>query len=190
MKKIKLLFAGAILFGIGISTANAQVKPRVENQQDRIHQGVKSGELTKREAADVREDQKDLHQDVKLAKADGNITPGERKIISKEENQNSREIYRLKHNSRDKNTVVAPVKPRVENQQDRIQQGVKSGELTKKEAADVREDHKELQQDVKLAKADGSITTGERKVIAKEENKDSREIYRLKHNAPERKKAK
>lgn len=190
MKKVKVFFASAILFGVSISSTNAQVKQHAENQQDRIHQGVKSGELTKKEATDVREDQKDLRQDVNLAKYDGHITTGEKKIINKEENQNSREIYRLKHNSRERKPGNAPVKQRAENQQDRIQQGVKTGELTKKEAANVRDDEKDLRQDVNLAKSDGKITAGERKTINKEENQNSREIYRLKHNRPERKRAK
>lgn len=190
MKKVKLLFASAILFGFGINSANAQVKQRAENQHDRIHKGVKSGELTKKEAGDVREDQKDLRQDVNLAKSDGQITPGEKKIINKEENQNSREIYRLKHNGRERKPGTVPVKKRAENQQDRIQQGVKTGELTKKEATDVREDQKDLRQDVNLAKSDGKITAGERKTINKEEKQNSREIYRLKHNKAERKRAK
>jgi hypothetical protein len=102
MKTKKILLIATILFGLGITGANAQVKHRAENQHDRIHQGVKSGELTKKEAADVREDHKELHQDVMLAKSDGKITKGERKIITKEENKDRREIYRLKHNKRER----------------------------------------------------------------------------------------
>ncbi|MBA2250060.1 MAG: hypothetical protein H0W12_07690 [Chitinophagaceae bacterium] len=76
----------------------------------------------------------------------------------------------------------AQVRKRAENQHDRIHQGVKNGTLTKNEAKDVREDQKDLRQDVKLAKSDGKITKGERKIIRKEENQNSREIYRKKHN--------
>ncbi len=100
--KTKFLLVTVLALGMGITTTNAQISKRAENQHDRIHQGVKSGELTKKEAKDVREDQKDLHQDVKLAKSDGKVTKGERKIITKEENRNSREIHRLKHNGRER----------------------------------------------------------------------------------------
>jgi uncharacterized protein YoaH (UPF0181 family) len=101
--KTKFLVAIALVLGLSISSADAQIKHRAQNQHHRIRQGVKSGELTKREAQDLREDHKDLHQDVKLAKSDGKVTAGERKIIKKEERKDSREIYRKKHNSRDRN---------------------------------------------------------------------------------------
>ncbi len=100
--KTKFLVAIALVLGLGISSADAQVKQRAHNQHHRIKQGVKSGELTKREAQDLREDHKELHQDVKLAKSDGKITAGERKIIKKEARKDSREIYRKKHNNRDR----------------------------------------------------------------------------------------
>lgn len=98
--KTKFLAALAFLFFIGLSSAGAQIKHRAQNQHLRIRQGFKSGELTKREAIDLREGHKELHEDVKLAKSDGKITAGERKIIKKEARKDSREIYRKKHNNR------------------------------------------------------------------------------------------
>ncbi|MEO6220278.1 MAG: hypothetical protein ABIO81_07615 [Ginsengibacter sp.] len=101
--KTKFLGAIAILFCLGVNSADAQIKHRAQNQNHRVRQGVKSGELTKREVRDLREDRKDLRQDVKLAKSDGKVTAGERKIIKKEQRKDSREIYRKKHNNRDRN---------------------------------------------------------------------------------------
>ncbi|MEO6453856.1 MAG: hypothetical protein ABIN97_07295 [Ginsengibacter sp.] len=100
--KTKFLLIAAILFGMGMSNADAQVKQRSHAQKQRIHQGVKSGELTKAEKKNLIADRKEIHQDVKLAKADGKITAGERKIIKKEQKKESREIYRKKHNNRDR----------------------------------------------------------------------------------------
>src|SRR5450755_825671 len=98
--KTKFLIVAAIALGLGISSADAQIRHRAHTQHQRIRQGVKSGELTKGETKSLVKDQKDLHQDIKLAKSDGKITPGEKKIITKEENKDSREIYRKKHNAR------------------------------------------------------------------------------------------
>lgn len=64
----RILSIAAIVFCFGISTASAQVNQRAENQNDRIHQGVKSGELTKKEAVNLRASQKNLHQDIEMAK--------------------------------------------------------------------------------------------------------------------------
>jgi hypothetical protein len=100
--KSKFLLIAALVIGASVSSADAQIRHRAQNQHQRIKQGVKSGELTRPEAKNLRGDQKDLHQDIKLAKSDGKITRKERKIIRKEEKKDSREIYRKKHNKRDR----------------------------------------------------------------------------------------
>lgn len=100
--KAKFFLVLIIAFGFGVTSASAQVRKHAANQHTRIHQGVKSGELTRNEARNVRGNEKDLHQDIKLAKSDGKISRNERKIIRKEERKNSREIYRKKHNERER----------------------------------------------------------------------------------------
>ncbi len=102
MKTGKLFLAGAIMFSMGISAADAQIKGHAQNQKERIKQGVKSGELTRNETQNIIQDEKEIKQDVKLAKADGDITHDDRNIILKEQKQVSREIYRKKHNCRDR----------------------------------------------------------------------------------------
>jgi hypothetical protein len=82
--------------------------------------------------------------------------------------------------------VDAQIRHRAQNQHHRIKQGVKSRELTRQEARNLRQDQKDLHRDIKLAKSDGKITRKERKIIQREENKDSREIYRKKHNKRDR----
>lgn len=99
----KFLLATAIICALGINSADAQIKKSARNQHGRIKQGVKSGELTKAEAVNLRQDQKEIRQDVKLAKADGQVTGEEKKIIRKEQRQASHKIYRKKHNNRDRN---------------------------------------------------------------------------------------
>jgi len=101
--KPHFILTGAIIIALGVNTANAQIKHRSQAQKHRIKQGVKSGELTKAETANLIHDRKEIHQDVKLAKSDGKVTPGEKKIIRKEVNHESQEIYRKKHNNRDRN---------------------------------------------------------------------------------------
>jgi len=84
MKRVKFLLAGAIFFSMGISAADAQIRDHAQNQNERIKQGVKSGELTKNETQNIIQDEKEIRQDIKLAKADGDITHDEKKIILKE----------------------------------------------------------------------------------------------------------
>ena len=76
------------------------VRERQINQHARIRQGVRSGELTRGEAAKLRSEQRDIRQDKKMAKSDGQVTPAERRHIAREQNKASRDISRLKHNNR------------------------------------------------------------------------------------------
>lgn len=100
--KAKFLLIFAIALGLGPTSTNAQIRHRAVNQHQRIKQGVKSGELTKAEAKNLRGNEKDIHQDIKAAKSDGKVTAAERKDIKKDERKNSREIYRKKHNERER----------------------------------------------------------------------------------------
>lgn len=100
--KSKIIFS-AILMALVINNADAQTVRRARNQHQRIKQGVRSGELTRAEAVNLRTDQKEIRQDVKEAKADGVVTPEERKEVRQDQRQASRKIFRKKHNNRDRN---------------------------------------------------------------------------------------
>ena len=112
--KIQLALATAMILGSAI-TMNAQtptstttppapkneVNSRMENQHDRIQQGVKSGELTKKEAKNLKTDQKNIHNQVAADRAanGGKLTKGEKAQVNKEMNAESKKIYRKKHNA-------------------------------------------------------------------------------------------
>ena len=78
------------------------------------------------------------------------------------------------------------IKHRQKHQQKRIGQGVRSGELTLKETIKLEKEQKEIQEDKKEAKSDGTVTKDERKEIHQDQNKASRHIYRAKHNRKDR----
>lgn len=108
------LFAAVISLGFA-SMASAQaaataapddhqagVNQRLENQHDRIHQGVQDGELTKGEATHLRADDAGIRAEERVdRKANGGtLTSGERQHLEKQLNHNSRHIYKAKHNNR------------------------------------------------------------------------------------------
>ncbi len=72
------------------------------------------------------------------------------------------------------------------NQAHRINQGVKSGELTKEEAQGLREDKRDIRQQKRTAKSDGTVTGQERKDLHKSLNESSQNIYEEKHDAEKR----
>lgn len=107
MKK-KLITAGFVLAFVTLASAGfAQTRtPRVTkrqvNQQARIDQGVKSGELTRPEAARLEAREAKIQHDKKEAKADGVVTPAERAKLNREENRSSRAINRQKHDAQER----------------------------------------------------------------------------------------
>jgi uncharacterized membrane protein YebE (DUF533 family) len=79
------------------------VNRRQERQQQRIGQGIRSGELTGRETLRLERNAREIRQDERAAKSDGVVTARERAGLQHELNQESRLIYRAKHNERDRN---------------------------------------------------------------------------------------
>jgi hypothetical protein len=73
------------------------VDRREHRQQRRIHQGVKSGSLSRREAARMERQQAHTRRLEAKAKADGTVTRRERARLQHRENRTSRHIYRQKH---------------------------------------------------------------------------------------------
>ncbi|MBT9611745.1 MAG: hypothetical protein IV108_00595 [Burkholderiales bacterium] len=73
------------------------VNQRQHNQQDRIKQGVRSGQLTKEETRDLRSEQKAIRQEERAYKSDGKLTKEERKDLHQDMNALSKDIYQEKH---------------------------------------------------------------------------------------------
>ncbi len=76
------------------------VNQRQKDQQTRIIQGAKSGQLTRKETSRLERQQVRI-QTTKLAdKANngGKLTPQEKRHLNKMQNHASRHIYRAKHN--------------------------------------------------------------------------------------------
>jgi len=101
MKRIvSILLSAMFVLALGISVS-AQRTPSVDRrehrQQRRIHQGVKSGSLTRREAARLERQQGRTRRMERRAKADGTVTAKERARLQHRENRTSRRVYRQKH---------------------------------------------------------------------------------------------
>ena len=78
-------------------TATPKVIERQANQQARIAQGEKSGELTNAETTHLETREAKIQHDKRVAKSDGRVTPAERAKLNREEDRTSRAIYRQKH---------------------------------------------------------------------------------------------
>jgi hypothetical protein len=86
-----------------VSAGTPRIDQREHNQRDRIHSGVKSGELTRSETRRLAAGQVHVHRVEARANADGVVTARERAHLQHEANQQSRRIYRQKHDAQDRN---------------------------------------------------------------------------------------
>jgi hypothetical protein len=79
----------------------SEVGKRQENQQDRIAQGVKSGQLTAGETSHLEKNQARINRQVRADRRTngGKLTPQEKAQVNHEQNRQSRQIYRAKHNA-------------------------------------------------------------------------------------------
>lgn len=85
------------------------IAARKENQQDRIAQGVKSGQLTPRETAHLENHQAAINKEEHgMRSADnGHLTAQDRHTLARQQNRQSAQIYKDKHNARTAPGVAA-----------------------------------------------------------------------------------
>jgi hypothetical protein len=164
-----------------------EVAQRKENQQDRIANGVQSGQLTAGETANLESKEAAINGETRADRAanGGKLTAAEKQQVNQQQNQLSKQIYNDKHNANTAHYGNNQVGQRRENQQDRIAQGIKSGQLTAGETAKLENQEHGINQQVKADRAanGGKLTQAEKKQVNKEQNAASRNIYDKKHNA-------
>jgi tellurite resistance protein len=124
-------------------------------------------------------------------KSDGKLTPKERQRLNQMQDRENRDIYNQKHDAQTANVGAgAPsgkandprVQKRMQNQDRRIDQGVKSGELTPKEAGRIEADQARVQQTEERMKSDGNLTGQERQKLNTMQDRTSDRIYQQKHD--------
>ena len=101
MKRLLFAASAITLLMSGMAYAEAEtpvIDQRQANQEQRIDQGVASGQLNKREASRLNRQQKHINKIEDRAKSDGAVTKKERARINAAQNRASRHLAREKHN--------------------------------------------------------------------------------------------
>ena len=105
-RMIFTLITGALLTG-SLALAEdpkptTKVGKRAENQQDRVAQGVKSGQLTPKETVNLEKKDMAINKEVRTdRKANGGtLTAAEKKQVNTQQNKVSKQIYNKKHNDK------------------------------------------------------------------------------------------
>ncbi len=93
----RILFSVLLMVAALPLAATAQtdrIDQRQANQQKRIDEGIKKGELTKSEADRLQKNQQRIQKMEDRAKTDGKITPEERRRIERAQDKQSHSIHR------------------------------------------------------------------------------------------------
>jgi hypothetical protein len=157
---------------------------REANQDQRISNGLKSGQMTSGEAARADRTQSNIDSQVhndRVANG-GKLTGQERQQVNGEQNAASRQVYNEKHN----NNTIAPnaVDNREANQQQRTAQGLRTGQETSGEAARTNQRQANVDQRVhndRVANG-GALNAQQRQQVNKQQNQNSKQVYNQKHN--------
>jgi hypothetical protein len=97
-----LLFATSLAAAAQAPAQHETIHQRKVNQQRRIVQGDRSGQLTPRETGRLEHQEQGINREERGMRAqdNGHLTAQDRRIVRGQQNQESRRIYRDKHNER------------------------------------------------------------------------------------------
>ena len=110
MRLMKFVLMAAIVAAPAITFAQAPapapqnhtIRQREFNQQRRINNGFRKGQLNRRQTARLDRQQRGIRHEVRSMRAhnNGRLTMRDRRMISHRQNIASRRIFRAKHNRR------------------------------------------------------------------------------------------
>ncbi len=176
-------------FGASAQTNAANTTQRDVNQQQRIENGLQNGTITTRENAELQRDE--AHVDKLQAKdmKNGPMTDAEKAQLKAAQDKTSRDIHEAKTNGINGNPLSASSQraqadtQRNINQEQRINNGVRDGSLTDHEAASLERGQSHVDKREARAGANGNVSAGEQRRIARADNRQSARIYKKRHNA-------
>lgn len=190
-KLLSLMVAGLIASPVFAQTAATEVQRDV-NQQTRIESGLKSGQLNTAEAAKLEREQARISKAEKNALRDGKLSKREERKIDHMQDAASADIRGQKHDAQTGNPTSASSQrmqadvQRNVNQQTRIENGIKSGELTNHEVAKLEKGEARIEHKEAAAGKDGHVGAAEQRRIQRADNRESKRIHHQKHDAQQR----
>ncbi len=162
------------------------VNGRRYNQQQRIANGVSSGQMTAGETKNIEGREANLNGEIHNDRAanGGTLTPQERQQVNHQQNNLSQSIYNDKHNGATDTYGNNEVGARRDNQQQRIANGIRSGQMSSSEAAKAENKQQSINHQVAAdRKANGgTLTPQEKRNVNQRQNNASKQIYHEKHN--------
>ena len=181
----------ALLSGGAFAQTAADVQRNI-NQQQRIQDGLRDGSLTTREAARLERGQGRVERMESRALRDGSISPDEQHRITDAQNRQSRAIHNQRNdaqrgdpNSASSQRMQQDVGRNI-HQQQRIENGIRSGQLTNREVGRLERGESRVNRMEAHAGRDGHVGRVEQQRIGRAENRESRQIHNERHDSQRR----
>jgi hypothetical protein len=168
--------------------STASETQRDVNQQNRIESGLQSGQLTTREAGQLEHQEAKVDRTEANALKNGNLSPAEKARIQGMQNKVSQDISADKHNgavgnpnSVSSQRMQADVQ-RNANQEQRIENGIKSGSLDKRQVGSLQRGEAHVDRSEARVARNGHVNANEQARVNRVQNRVSSRIHRDKTN--------
>lgn len=158
---------------------------RFGNQNGAIRRQFGKGNLTQEEADKLREEQRQIKQEMQKLKADGDYSAADKARIDAMQDKVRAKIT-LQSTDAQEGNDKSRAQVRQFNQKQRIKDGLADGSLTEDEANDLKKYIRANAQFIKGAKADGTLTDEELKRIEARQDLESSNIFLKRHNGVQR----
>lgn len=185
------LLAAATITGAGIAPAMAQHAntPGIDNAQQEMHariqQGIASGQITRHEARDLFQREREIQVREMRMKSDGRATPQERRQLRQDLHDLRAEVEDKLANGRYANRRANGA-PEIDNAQAqirmRLEEGIRSGRIDRREGEILAAKERMLRRHETAFSADGFISGRERQQLREEVALLNHDIDRMMSN--------
>ena len=169
-------------------TNAANTTQRDVNQEQRIENGLQNGSITTRENSELQREESHVDKMQARDMKDGSMSPEEKARLTAAQNKVGHDIAQAKTNGVHGNPLSASSQraqadvQRDVNQQQRINNGVRDGSLTNRQAAKLERGQSHVDAREARAGADGHIGAREQRGIQRADNRQSKRIYNKRHD--------
>ncbi|MEZ5971752.1 MAG: hypothetical protein R3C31_08115 [Hyphomonadaceae bacterium] len=184
MKKLLAMAVAASALAVA-APASAQawqsINQRQRNLDARIDAGVRSGDLTRGEAARLRAEFNDLARLEARYRSSYGLSAAERRDLDTRFDRLSAQIRYERHDRQERNDRWVPINQRQRNLDARIDAGVRSGQLTRAEAYRLRREYGQIAALEARYRRNG-LTIAERRDLDRRFDYLSRQIQAERHD--------
>lgn len=187
-RKLIVTAALAALPFAALAQTTGNMYDRNVEQQNRIEQGLRTGDLNVQEASRLERQEAGVSRMESRALRDGTLSDAERARINGAQDRVSQNIARERQDG-DRGDPNSPSSRRMQadvqrnlNQQERVDQGVRSGQLTNREAGRLENGQARTERMEGRAGADGRIGANEQRRIQGADYRQGRQIYNERHD--------